>query len=57
MTLRKLAILTGAVAAAILLGAQSPPSGNSERQFRECPECPEMVAIPAGKFLMGSPGA
>lgn len=23
--------------------------------FRECPECPEMVAIPAGSFLMGSP--
>ena len=23
--------------------------------FRECPECPQMVGIPAGKFLMGSP--
>jgi formylglycine-generating enzyme required for sulfatase activity len=22
--------------------------------FRDCPECPEMVVIPAGKFLMGS---
>ena len=24
-------------------------------EFRECPDCPNMVAIPAGKFLMGSP--
>jgi formylglycine-generating enzyme required for sulfatase activity len=23
--------------------------------FRECPECPEMVVIPAGSFVMGSP--
>lgn len=25
------------------------------REFTECPDCPPMVAIPAGKFLMGSP--
>jgi formylglycine-generating enzyme required for sulfatase activity len=23
--------------------------------FRDCPDCPEMVVIPAGKFVMGSP--
>ncbi len=23
--------------------------------FRDCPECPEMVVIPAGNFTMGSP--
>ena len=23
--------------------------------FRDCPTCPEMVVVPAGKFLMGSP--
>jgi formylglycine-generating enzyme required for sulfatase activity len=23
--------------------------------FRDCPECPEMVVIPAGRFVMGSP--
>ncbi len=23
--------------------------------FRDCPECPEMVVIPAGEFMMGSP--
>ena len=26
-----------------------------DRAFRECPDCPEMVAIPAGRFVMGSP--
>ena len=25
------------------------------RVFRDCPECPEMVVVPAGEFLMGSP--
>ena len=25
------------------------------RTFRDCPNCPEMVVIPAGSFLMGSP--
>lgn len=26
-----------------------------DREFRECVDCPGMVAIPAGKFMMGSP--
>src|SRR6185312_13659954 len=26
-----------------------------DRNFRECADCPEMVAIPAGSFVMGSP--
>jgi formylglycine-generating enzyme required for sulfatase activity len=25
------------------------------REFKECPNCPDMVGIPAGKFVMGSP--
>ena len=25
------------------------------QSFRDCPECPEMVVIPAGRFQMGSP--
>ena len=24
-------------------------------RFRDCPECPEMVVVPSGSFLMGSP--
>src|SRR5277367_1929766 len=39
------------LAATILLGGQAKP----DREFNECPDCPQMVAIPAGKFLMGSP--
>lgn len=31
-----------------------PPPGQS---FRDCPYCPEMVVIPAGRFRMGSPRA
>jgi formylglycine-generating enzyme required for sulfatase activity len=23
--------------------------------FKDCPDCPEMVVIPGGKFTMGSP--
>jgi formylglycine-generating enzyme required for sulfatase activity len=29
--------------------------GATAEEFRECPACPQMVAVPAGKFLMGSP--
>jgi formylglycine-generating enzyme required for sulfatase activity len=38
--------------------AQADPrntaSGASPRVFRDCENCPEMVEIPAGKFMMGS---
>ncbi len=27
------------------------------RMFRDCPECPEMVVVPAGSFTMGSPSS
>jgi formylglycine-generating enzyme required for sulfatase activity len=30
----------------------APGSG---RSFRDCPDCPEMVVVPAGSFMMGSP--
>ena len=30
-------------------------SSGSGRAFRDCPVCPEMVVVPAGEFLMGSP--
>ena len=26
-----------------------------DREFQECPDCPKMVGIPSGTFLMGSP--
>ena len=31
------------------------PLNIQERQFVECTGCPQMVAVPAGRFLMGSP--
>jgi formylglycine-generating enzyme required for sulfatase activity len=31
-----------------------PGSGES---FKDCPDCPEMVVVPAGSFLMGSPAS
>ena len=30
-------------------------SGARAESLRECPDCPEMIGVPAGKFLMGSP--
>ena len=33
-------------------GSINPGSGVT---FRDCPECPEMVVVPAGIFTMGSP--
>ncbi len=31
---------------------RKPGSGES---FKDCPDCPEMVVVPAGSFMMGSP--
>ena len=35
--------------------AEELPAPRSGQSFRDCPECPEMVVVPAGSFLMGSP--
>jgi formylglycine-generating enzyme required for sulfatase activity len=57
MNLRLAAVL----ALTVLLGGQAsnnqPPNSQKtgDREFQECPECPQMVGVPAGKFLMGSP--
>ena len=40
-----------ACVATVLLGAASAPT------FRDCADCPEMVAVPAGSFMMGSPAS
>ena len=52
------------LAATVLLGGQAavPQTPDRDiqapdRSFQECPECPQMVGIPAGKFLMGSPAS
>ena len=28
-----------------------------ETKFRDCPECPELVVVPSGSFMMGSPSS
>jgi len=38
-------------------GAQyrrAPAAAPAAHAFRDCPQCPEMVTVPAGEFLMGS---
>jgi len=39
------------VAAAGTAVAQSPQPGET---FRDCDNCPEMIVVPAGSFMMGS---
>jgi formylglycine-generating enzyme required for sulfatase activity len=46
-----LLLIAGALAASAPARAGEP----LDRDFRECSVCPLMVAIPAGRFLMGSP--
>ena len=45
------------ILAALALTASSlgHTQARKDREFRECPDCPVMVGIPAGTFLMGSP--
>jgi formylglycine-generating enzyme required for sulfatase activity len=35
--------------------SQATPTERPGRTFRDCPVCPEMVVVPGGEFLMGSP--
>ena len=44
------ALMRGAAFAAARAGVDL-----EQRKFRDCANCPDMVAIPAGSFLMGSP--
>src|ERR1700743_2021514 len=43
------------ILAAPVVAADAP--GPSAPEFVECIGCPQMVAIPGGKFLMGSPAS
>lgn len=33
---------------------EGPPLRTAGESFRDCPDCPEMVVVPAGEFTMGS---
>lgn len=39
----------------LALVTAAPAQEQKAREFQECPECPVMLGIPAGKFVMGSP--
>ena len=51
--------LVNGIAAVLFILLLSPLTPVSAYQagetFRDCPTCPEMVVLPAGKFMMGSP--
>lgn len=47
------AFLLGLLGAAQVHAQDGPAAPGSV--FRDCPECPEMVVVPAGQFTMGSP--
>src|SRR5690349_16126108 len=34
--------------------AAEPTAETARQTFRDCPECPEMIVVPAGTFKMGS---
>ena len=55
---RRLRNVTIALAALIASGADArtpPPSPHRATIFRDCRDCPQMVAVPAGSFAMGAP--
>ena len=47
-------IAAGRKAQRLLEAARVPEVGVGE-VFRDCPHCPEMVVVPSGSFMMGSP--
>jgi formylglycine-generating enzyme required for sulfatase activity len=50
------AILSGIVVAlGVFAGVAVHAQETTDRQFQECHDCPVMMGIPAGEFLMGSP--
>ena len=51
----KAAVPARAADAASSSTAQGRDRPKVEERFRDCAECPQMVVVPAGSFLMGSP--
>jgi len=39
----------------LIASSSAEAQSYKDREFRECRDCPEMVGIPAGQFVMGSP--
>jgi formylglycine-generating enzyme required for sulfatase activity len=41
----------------IVVAAGGRADERAKREFRDCADCPEMVVVPAGRFIMGSPAS
>ena len=52
MKLIAMSALAALVVLPVVTLAAEPSPGE---KFRDCPECPEMVTVPAGSFMMGTP--
>jgi sulfatase modifying factor 1 len=54
--MRLFSILSVAVVAAFSTGARpvAPVHDHPGQSFRDCRDCPEMVVVPAGRFMMGA---
>ena len=60
MSFRSLTVLVAALVAAFDLATGAGAEGQSQQPgqiFRDCSDCPEMVVVPDGSFLMGSSAA
>ena len=42
---------------ALLLLCTGARAADANAPFKDCPDCPEMQRVPAGTFVMGTPGA
>jgi formylglycine-generating enzyme required for sulfatase activity len=45
------------VSATTAAGIREPRCIRAAEPFRDCPTCPEMVVVPPGRFIMGSPAS
>jgi formylglycine-generating enzyme required for sulfatase activity len=51
-----MARLIGLLVAALALAGCATTSPGAGARFRDCPDCPEMIVVPAGAFEMGAEG-
>ena len=52
-----LTVVLAALGVAIALAVPAFAQERTDREFQECTDCPVMVGIPAGRFVMGSPAS
>lgn len=53
--MKQLSIFLILIIITLSLFAQDKTNLKAGQTFKDCPTCPEMVVIPAGNFMMGSP--